>query len=72
MGNDGTECANVQDIQLLLSTRFLRGWDATSLDVLGRCECRDICSFHCKHDKTDDGTACRHYAGAMPTHRLNY
>ena len=40
MGNDGTEdgtaWADVQAIQLLLSTCFLCGWDA-SLTVLGRC-----------------------------------
>ena len=41
MGNDGTEdgtaCADVQAIQLPLSTCFLCGWDTMSLTILGRC-----------------------------------
>jgi len=35
--DDGTAWADVEAIQLLLSTCFLYGWDATSLTVLARC-----------------------------------
>ena len=65
MGNE-TALADVHAIcKLLLSTRFLCGWHAKSLTVLGRChmdkyllnklQCGCFGSF--KHDGTDDGTA---------------